>query len=51
MLMGTVPTHIGYELLTQNPDSCINVRYTYLTQNALASTMYEGPTRQLKLVQ
>jgi len=22
MLMGTVPTHIGYELLTQNPDSC-----------------------------
>jgi len=50
MLMGTVPTHIGYELLTQNPDN-INVRYTYLTQNALASMMYEGPIRQLKLVQ
>lgn len=51
MLMGTVPTYIGYELLTQNPDNCINVRYTYSTQNALASTIYEGPTHHLKLTQ
>lgn len=43
MLIGDYrPTYIVVsELLTQNLDCCIVVRYTYSTQDALASTMYD----------